>query len=250
VINQFFVSLLNFFAHNLFNSYGLAIISVTALIRLVLIPLTIPTLKSQKKIQLLKPEIDKLKKQYGHDKKLFQQKQLELYQHHQINPAAGCLPQLVQIGLFIVFYRVLVTSLGSESIPYSMIFLGLDLTKPDSTFVLPFLAGITQLILALMIRPGADTQAEHQLAQKTKTQKDDKQADDMEHMAQTMQSQMTFLMPAMTFFLARSFPSGLALYWVISTGFSIVQQYFVSGLGGLLPAFNRVYSILKRSNND
>lgn len=246
MINQIFVTLLNFFAQYLFNSYALAIIAVTSLIRIVLIPFTLPTLKSQKKIQSLKPEIDKLKSKYSSDKKTLQQKQLELYQQHNINPAAGCLPQLIQIGLFIVFYRVLINSLNSDNISYSLNFFWLNLTQPDETYILPALAGISQLILALMIKPGADTKAEHQLAAKTKTKKDDKQADDMEQMAQTMQSQMVFLMPAMTFFLARSFPSGLALYWITSTIISIVQQFFVSGLGGLSPTISRAYSIFKK----
>jgi len=248
-INQIFLQLLNFFAGTFWGSYGLAIIFLTLLIRVALVPIILPSLKSQQKIKQLKPQLDKLKQKYSHDKQLFAQKQMEFYKSHNINLAAGCLPQLVQIFLFIVFYRVLITSLNN-GIPqdYSVSFLWFQLNQPDKTYLLPAIAGITQLFLALMLAPAADATAEKKLAATTKTKKDDKQASDMEQMAQTMQSQMVILMPAMTFFFALSFPSGLALYWTASTVFSLVQQYFVSGLGGLEPYLVKLSLIKKPSH--
>lgn len=233
-LNQFFLDLLNLFAGIAGGNYGLAIIFLTLAIRLTLLPLVLPSLKSQKKIKQLKPQLDQLKKKYSKDKQLLAKKQMELYQKNNINLASGCLPQLVQIVLFIAFYRVLITSLNN-GIPdqYSVNFLWLKLNQPDNTYLLPFVAAASQLLLALMLSPGTDTAAEKELSLTTKTKKDDKQADDMTEMAQVMQSQMILIMPAMTFFIALRFPSGLAVYWVVSTLFSLVQQYFVSGLGGL-----------------
>ena len=240
-ISQGFLDLLIFLATNFNGNFGLAIIAITFLIRLVLVPITLPSLKSQKKIKELQPQLDKLKKKHGKDKQVFAQKQLELYKQHNVNPAAGCLPQIVQIALFIIFYRVLINVLNGDQPPHiSFLFLGLDLTQPDTTYILPILAGISQLFLGLMIAPGADTTAEKTLAAQTKSKKDDKQAEDMTQMAQQMQSQMLYIMPAFTFFIALRFPSGLALYWVVSTLFSLVQQYFVSGLGGLTPHLKKL----------
>jgi len=238
-VNQFFSQILEVTANLLGNNYGLAIIAVTLIIRLGLIPLTLPSLRSTQKMSSLKPELDKLKEKYGNDKKLLSQKQLELYQEHKINPLGGCLPQLVQIGLFIIFYQVLSSSLTSDTPGANLSFLWLQLNQPDSTFVLPVLAGLSQFLLGLMLAPATSTAAETKLAAQTKTKKDDKKAEDLTDMAQTLQSQMMYVMPVFTFFIARAFPSGLALYWVVSTLFSLIQQYFVSGWGGLKPHLNR-----------
>jgi YidC/Oxa1 family membrane protein insertase len=233
-INTAFLEVLNFFAQLFGGSYGFAIIAVTLVIRIILLPIIIPSIKSQKKIYDLKPELDKLKTKHGSDKQLLSQKQMELYKKHNINPLSGCLPQIVQLLLFLAFYQVLISSLKSDAAtPYSLQFFWLNLSSPDRTFVLPVLAGVTQLLLGLMLLPAASTDAEKKLALQTKSKKDDKSAQDMGEMAKTMQSQMVIIMPVLTAVLALNFPSGLALYWVVSTLFSIIQQYYVSGLGGL-----------------
>ena len=80
------------------NNLGFAIIVLTLIIRTVLIPFTLPQMKSAKKMATLKPELDALKKKHGSDSKLLQQKTLELYQKNNINPAAGCLPFIALIS--------------------------------------------------------------------------------------------------------------------------------------------------------
>ncbi len=248
-ISDLFLQILTALAQFSGGNFGVAIILFTLLIRTILLPIIIPSLKSQKKLSSLKPELDKLKKQFGHDKSLHSQKQLDLYKQHQINPAAGCLPQLVQIGLFIIFYRVLYSTLnGNAPSGISLNFLWLSLNQPDKTYILPLFAAISQFILGLMISPGASTKAEHQLAAQTKSKKDDQKADDMSEMATAMQSQMMFVMPFLTFIFATRFPSGLALYWVVSTLFSLVQQYFVSGPGGLISATSRFRQLINQSS--
>jgi len=238
-LTSFFTSLLTQTATLLGGSYGLAIIAVTIVIRSALLPIILPTIKSQRKLLELKPEIDALKKKYGEKKEVFAKKQMELYQKHKVNPLGGCLPQLVQIGLFLVFYQVLIRALNGD-FSGTTEFLWLNITEPDNTFILPVLAGITQFLLGIMLMPGADAQAESKLASQTTTKKDDEQAIDADSMAKTMQSQMIFVMPVITVFFALRFPSGLALYWVTSTLFSLVQQYYVSGLGGLKPYLQRL----------
>ena len=92
------------------NNLGFAIIALTLLVRTVLIPFTLPQMKSAKKMAALKPELDALKKKHGSDAKLLQQKTLELYQKNQINPAAGCLPFIAQFIVLIALYQVFMHS--------------------------------------------------------------------------------------------------------------------------------------------
>lgn len=218
--------------HVLGNSFGLAIIALTILIRGITVPLTIPAMKSQQKMQKLQPEIEKLKKQHT-DKKELQKAQLELLRSHGVNPGAGCLPQILQIVILIALYQVFNSFLRGGTIDGSLVnmrFLWLDLSKPDQIYVLPALAGLTQLAYSLMLRPGT----EHPHEGEKQKGKDAKQEQKNEtEMAQEIQSQMLFLMPIMTVFIALKFPSGLSLYWVITTVFSVIQQWMLTGPGGL-----------------
>jgi len=211
---------------------GLAIIFLTLLIRGVLVPITIPSLRSAKKLQDLKPALDKLKEKHK-DKQKLQLAQLELYKQHGINPAAGCLPQVAQLLVLIALYQVFIKFINNGSIngnPLNLQFLWLNLGKPDPFYILPVLAGLTQLVFSFMMTSGLEG---HLKAPKDKEAKQ-KEEDNLE-MAQSMQQQMLYIMPAMTVLIALKFPSGLALYWVITTLFSLIQQYIISGLGGLKP---------------
>lgn len=222
--------LANFFQGNL----GLAILALTLILRTILAPLTIPSLRSAQKLRDLKPELDKLKSKHK-DKTTLQKAQLELYQKHGINPAAGCLPNVLQLIILIALYQVFMNSLKDGSTNFNTHFLWLNLTTPDPLYILPLLAGISQLFLSLMISPGIEHHPEKTL----------KKTEDTQDMAETIQQQMLFMMPIMTGFIALRFPSGLALYWVTTTVFSAVQQYFVSGWGGLPAAFHKAYSLVR-----
>lgn len=209
------------------NNLGLAIIALTLLVRTVLIPFTLPQMKSAKKMAALKPELDALKKKYGSDNKLLQQKTLELYQKNQINPAAGCLPFLAQFVVLIALYQVFMHTLGGNGMgDITSNFLWWDLKHKDSTYVLPILAGILQLVTSVALLPAIENEPSKR--EGTKAQKED-----VAEMAQSMQQQMVFMMPIMTVIFSLQFPSGLALYWVITTAFSLAQQLLVSGPGGL-----------------
>jgi YidC/Oxa1 family membrane protein insertase len=213
-------------------NYGLGIVILTLFIRLILLPITLPSLKMASKMRELQPEIDQLKKKHGNDKMALQQAQLELFKTHNINPTSGCLPNIFQFIILIALYQV-INGVINHHAAGSINFLWLDITKPDHLYILPIIAGVTQLVLGVMMLPAIDTSAEKTLAANTTTKTDDKQADDMTAMAQSMQQQMLFMMPVMTLFLALKFPAGLSLYWVITTIFSIGQQYIASGWGGL-----------------
>lgn len=223
------------------DNLGLAIILLTLLVRGVLVPVTIPSLKSAKKLQELKPHLDRLKEKHK-DKQKLQLATLELYKQHGINPAAGCLPQIAQLIVLIALYQVFTKFIDTGQIDgqsLNLDFLWLNLSKPDPFYILPVLAGVTQLVFSLMMSSGLEG---HLKAPKQKKEKQ-KEEDSLE-MAQSMSQQMLFIMPAMTVLISLNFPSGLALYWVITTLFSLVQQYLVSGLGGLVPVLTR-FRIIK-----
>jgi YidC/Oxa1 family membrane protein insertase len=218
-------------------SLGWAIVLFTLVIRLVLFPVTLPSIKDQKKIMDLKPELDKIKTKFKEDKAGLQQAQLELYKKYNINPLAGCLPQLAQFGVLIVLYQTLIKFLqdpgliGSQA---NLMFGWFDLSRPDPLHILPILAAVTQLFLSLMLVPATETpDVIPNNSKKPKVQLANKKEEDTAEMAATMQQQMLFMMPIMTGIFAFNFPSGVALYWVITTIFSIGQQFIVSGPGGL-----------------
>ncbi len=205
---------------------GLAIIGLTLLVRTILIPFTLPSLKSAKKMAALKPELDALKKKYGSEPKVFQAKQLEFYKTHQVNPASGCLPMIAQFIVLIALYKVFMSSLNGDSAIANTQFWLWNLKDKDTTYILPILAGLSQLFTSLAILPAVENKPEKRPEVKASKE-------DVADMATTMQSQMVFMMPIMTVIFSLQFPSGLALYWVITTVFSLVQQLLVSGPGSI-----------------
>lgn len=222
---------------------GLAIIALTVFLRLLLVPLTIPSLRAMKKQQELQPQLEKLKKKHGSDREKMAKAQLELYRQHGVNPAAGCLPQILQIVVLIALYQAFMRILNSDGQAIAELnnilyldFLKIDparqintafgpwrLTQPDPFFVLPILAGASQFILSKMMMP--PTRKAQKEAKKTPEKSDD--------LLYTMQSQSLYLMPLMTVFIGWRLPSGLVLYWLATTLFSLAQQYFLVGIGGL-----------------
>ncbi len=236
--------------HALFNNLGLAIIALTLIVRLVLVPLTLPSQRAMAKMRDLAPEIEKLKKRHKDDKAKLMQAQADLYKEHGVNPAAGCLPQVVQLlilfGLLGVFRLAISGNANTlaeiNKLAYSFIdplqtivskFLYLDLVHPDSFPVagLPFklpgamliASAIVQLLSAKMMMP--EVKKEQQVAKKTPGQVDDVMA--------STQQQMFYLFPVMTIIVGINFPSGLVLYWFIFSLSQMVQQYYTSGWGGL-----------------
>ena len=246
------LNLLIFFYQILFQNLGLAILAMTVVLRGALVPLTLPTLKAVKKQKELAPELDKLKKKHKDNKEKLAKAQMELYRQHGINPAAGCLPQILQLVILIALYQVFIQVLSNDGQAVLKLnevlyfdFLKLDpgrtintsfgfwnLSSPDKFFILPVLAGAAQLLLAKMMRPAVVKGSKE--AKKTPDKSDD--------LMYTMQEQMLYLMPLMTIFIGWRLPAGLVLYWLATTIFSLVQQYFVSGLGGLEPWLRKIKS--------
>jgi len=235
------------FFYKIFGNLGWAIIVFTILIRFLLIPLTLPSLKAASKLKEIAPELEKLKKKYANDKQKFAQAQLEIYKKYKINPAAGCLPQIVQFIILIALYRAfgnvlqpdgnIISKLNEVLYPFLKLpaetvintrFFYLDLVKPDifrfSGFPLPFpgffllFAALIQFLSSKMMRPVVKVAQKE--AKKTPGPQDD--------LAMAAQSQMLYLFPLMTIFIGFSFPSGLVLYWLVFSVFTAAQQYLIN----------------------
>lgn len=235
LINPLFELLKYLYIHT--GSLGFAIIIFTVAIRTLLVPLTLPMMRSQKKMKAIRPELVKLRKKHGKDNAAFQKAQLELLKEHNISPVAGFVPYILQLVVIIALYSVLRTFVERATglgLSIETHFLGLDLAKPDPSYVLPVVAAATQFVLSLMLLPGIE---KHDLvpdnSSNKKTQEKNAKETDAQEMAETMQKQMMFMMPIMTGIIAISFPAGLGLYWIVMTVFSIAQQWITSGPGGL-----------------
>jgi len=218
-------NLLVLFYQFLGRNMGLAIIGLTVLVRLFLVPSAVKSLIAQKKLNELQPELEKIKKDHGHDKQKLTEATLKLYQEHGVNPFSSCLYSLLQIPILIALYQVFLKI--NQPIPsgllYSFVpkpgqiqshFLWLDLAKPDPFVILPVLAGLMLLWQSKMLQPATPP-------------KTDQNLDEAAQFQQAFSKQMVYLFPLMTFLIALRLPSALALYWVVTTLFGIVQQYII-----------------------
>jgi YidC/Oxa1 family membrane protein insertase len=256
------------FLYKLTGDLGWSIILLTLVLRFIMTPLIVPSLKITKKVQELGPEINKLKEQYKNDKQGLITAQAELYKKHGANPASGCLPQIIQLLVLIALYSVFnlilkvdgktaaqklnpqLYSINRISTNYkiSSSFLYLNLTKPD-TFKLPgtslplpglflLLAALTQFLSSKMMSPVIS--AEKKIADKSETSTDDAMVE--------AQQQMLIMFPLMTLLIGYKFPSGLVVYWFIFSFLSMIQQYLVSGWGGLTPWLKKANLVKSHTN--
>lgn len=243
---------------------GLAILGFSVFLIFALRPLTKPYLESMKKIKELEPQLAKLKAKYGTDKLKFSQAQADLYKEKKINPAAGCLPYLLQFAVLIALFRVFTTALAGDGAATAKVnellypalkfsqnqtlntgFLYLDISKPDTfqipgvPFALPglflVLATLAQFLSVKITSPYIS--AEKKIAAKTKDNTDDMQV--------AMQQSMTYTLPLMTLIFGLKFPSGLALYWLVFSLVNVAQQVKMSGWGSLTPQVQKLSSLLK-----
>jgi len=227
---------------------GLAIIILSFFVRLIMVPFFIPNLKTAKKQRDLKPELDAVREKYKHDKKKQAEMQMELFRKHGINPASGCLTNIVTLLIPIALYGVIneisravdITSINPKLYAdwlrftagevLNSRFLLFDMAKPDRTFILPVLCAVLQFASSKMMLP-AINKAE-KLADKTPQKSDDTMYN--------IQEQMLYMFPVMMLIFGFSLPSGVMLNIFVSTVFTLVQSYFVMGWGGLTPLVQRL----------
>lgn len=233
-------------------AFGFAIIILTIIIRLLVWPFMSTQLKSAKKMAELKPHLDELKRKHGKDKQSFAKAQMALYKEHGVNPAGGCLPALIQIPIIIALYQAILAFFGDGAglekinkllyVPSWQLnsspdlnFFGLNLAVKPSEFtslglfllMIPIITALLQFIQSKMMAP--KTVKEY----KSDSPKEKKEKEDIQDSMAAIQGQMMYMMPIMVGYFAFQFPIGLALYWNTFTILGIVQQYFISGWGGM-----------------
>ncbi len=192
---------IEFFADITGESYGLSIIIITIIIRLVLLPLNVKQLKSSKAMQDIQPELQELREKFSskdaQTQQKLQQETMQLFQKHGVNPLAGCLPLIVQMPILIGFYHAIMRT--SEVATHS--FLWMQLGEPS--YILAIVTAGTTFLQQKLMMAGSTA---------------------MQNPQMTM---MLYLMPIMIGTFAFFFPSALALYWVVGNLFMIAQTLFI-----------------------
>jgi YidC/Oxa1 family membrane protein insertase len=207
------------FLASILGSAGLAIIVFTILMRVVLLPLTIQQYRSQKAMTRLQPELKELQKKFGKDREKLQVETMALYKERGVNPAAGCFPLVVQMPILFALYAAL-NALSHTDPAFQQPWLWIpNLAHPDVLviagvsipFILPILTAATQWVQQrMMTMPSDDPQ-------------------------QRMQNSIMQFMPLMMLYFGTTIAAGVVLYWLTQNLAGIVQQYFQTGWGSLLP---------------
>jgi len=184
-------------------NYGVAIILLTVVSKVLFYPLTVKSMRSMKAMQALQPQVNALRSKYQKDPQTLQRETLALYKKHRVNPMGGCLPMIAQIPIFYALYLALSVSVELQGSPFLCFghFIGFDLwicdlAAHDPIYVLPVLMGITMFVQQRM----------------TPTMGDPRQA------------RMMLFMPIVFTFMFLNLPSGLVLYWTVSNVLQILQQ--------------------------
>jgi YidC/Oxa1 family membrane protein insertase len=186
------------FIYQYVGNWGVSIILITILIKLVFYKLTESSGRSMAKMRNLQPRMKALQERYKDDKQAQSQQMMELYKREQVNPAAGCLPILIQMPFFLAFYWVLVESVEMRQAPFA--FWITDLSSRDPFFILPLIMGAAMLLQQRLNPAPADP----------------------------VQARVMQIMPIMFTGFFAFFPSGLVLYWATNTVLSIAQQWKIN----------------------
>lgn len=214
---------------------GIAIILITIVIKIILHPFSIKSIKAQKALQELQPKMEELKKKYKDNPQEMTKATMELYKQEKISPFSSCLPLIIQMPFFIAVYSVFrkgLTNNQNLDILYGFInnpgninpwFVGLiDLSKPN--ILLAILAGLAQYWVSKMLM--------------TKKQPNVPGARD-EDITAKMNKQMLYFMPLITIFIGFSLPAGLTLYWFLSTILTGAQQLYLFKKGATIKIINK-----------
>lgn len=184
--------------HDHVGNWGLAIILLTVLIKIVFFYPSATSYRSMAKMRKIQPKMAELKERYGDDRQRFSTEMMKLYRKEKVNPLSGCLPILIQMPVFLALYWVLMESVELRQAPF---FLWIDdLSVKDPFYVLPLIMGLTMFIQQKLNPTPPDP----------------------------MQAKIMQMMPVFFTFLMLFFPAGLVLYWVVNNTLSITQQYFIT----------------------
>ncbi|MGC9323967.1 MAG: membrane protein insertase YidC [Desulfomonilia bacterium] len=187
--------------HSYVGSYGLSIIILTILIKIILYPLTLKSFTSMKELQKVQPLMKELQTKYKDDKQKLNQELMKLYSEHKINPMGGCLPMLLQIPILFALYKVFYSAIELRHTSFHIFGNWLpDLSAKDPYYITPILMGLSQFVMQKMTPAAGDP----------------------------TQQKMMLMMPVVFTFLFLNFPSGLVIYWLVSNILSIFQQIYIN----------------------
>ena len=201
--------LLNYF-YGYVGNYGIAIILVTILIKLLFWPIAQKGLKSMKNMQKIQPKMAKLKEKYKNDKTRLNEEMMGLYKTYKVNPMGGCLPMVLQIPVFFALYKVLLQAIELRHAPF-MLWIT-DLSAPDRLMIgldIPYLGGIPVLTLLM----GGSMFLQQRMTPSP---------------ADPTQAKIMMFLPVIFTFMFLNFASGLVLYWLVNNLLSIAQQYVIN----------------------
>ena len=186
------------FLNGIFHNYGIAIIILTIIVKVLTLPLTLKSMVSMKEMTKIQPKVLELREKFKNDPAKLNQATMDLYREHKVNPLSGCFPLLLQIPIFFALYKALLLSLELKGAP----FFGwiVDLSAKDPYYITPIVMGITMFIQQKMTPTTADP----------------------------MQQKIFLAMPVIFTFLFINFQSGLVLYWLTNNVLSIIQQYIIN----------------------
>jgi len=185
------------FFYGFVGNYGVSIILLTVIIKLIFWPLTQKSYTSMKEMQKIQPEMAKIREKFKNDKERMNKEIMALYKDKRVNPLGGCLPMVIQIPVFFALYRVLMVDIALRHAPF--VFWLQDLSAKDPYYITPIIMGVTMFIQQKM----------------TPSTMDPKQA------------KMFMMMPVVFTFLFLNFPSGLVVYWLTNNLLTIGQQYMI-----------------------
>jgi len=198
------------------NDFGMAVIFLTILIRILLYPLIRQAIKSQRLFEDLQSRIEEVKRKYKEDREKQTQEIINLYKEAKINPLSSLIPILIQLPILIALYRVFLKGIQ----PQGMVGLYQFLPKPKEIF--PYFFGkinLAQPNLFLTISAG--------ISQFIQTKMVTKEREKIDQFSKLLQKQTLYFFPVLTILILLKLPSAIALYWLVSTIFLIIQQHFV-----------------------
>ena len=202
------------FIHRYIPSYGIAIILITIIVKLLFWPLSNKSYKSMSQMKRLQPKMAEIRAKYKHDKKMMNQELMGLYKVYKVNPLGGCLPMIFQIPVFFAFYKMLYQAIELRHAPF---FLWItDLSAPDRLFSFSFKIPMMTPpygIPVLTIIMGASMFFQQKMSPPP---------------GDPAQAKMMMFMPIFFTFIFINFPSGLVLYWLVNNILSMAQQYYIS----------------------
>ncbi len=209
-ISKFFLKFLTFI-NKFISNWGIVIIIFALFLKVLLTPLTNKTMSSAKKMQEINPLMKEIQQQYKSDPIRMNQELKKLYKEHKVSPLGGCLPILLQMPIFFALYPVLKNSIDLRQAS----FFGwlTDLSEPDAYWILPILMGVSMFVQQKMSSP-------------KNTPEELQRMDDTQKAQIQSQKMMLYIMPVFMFFIFKSLPSGLVLYWMVFNVFQIAQQLY------------------------